>query len=94
MKENNAMMWAVAAAAAWFLWRQGALDRESDFIGDIFSRGGEVAVEGIWGEELVVNGNGETVVDIISGNGADGESYVSLPPGGVGGITDWGDIYA
>ena len=61
------MMWALAAAAAWFLWKQGTLDPYLGGFSDLFP-GDEVAVNGN-GEAVVVNGNG-VLIDAGTGNGA------------------------
>ena len=48
VKDNNMMVWALAAAAAWFLWKQGTLDPYIGGFSDLFP-----------GDEVVVNGNGD-----------------------------------
>ena len=86
MKDNNMMMWALAAAAAWFLWKQGTLDPYIGGFSDLFP-----------GDEAVVNGNGEVVVVNGNGNGdggGNGNGNGNGATNGVSGISDWGDIYA
>ncbi len=106
MKDNNnMMMWAFAAAAAWFLWKQGTLDPYIGGFSDMFP-----------GDEVVVNGNGNGNGDLLNGNGNgsngsilidEGGEFLGEPPAGwaivdgvmvqvngVSGIADWGDIYS
>ena len=79
VKDNNMMMWALAAAAAWFLWKQGTLDPYIGGFSNMFP-----------GDEAVVNGNGETVVVVNGNGGGNGGGDAN----GVSGIADWGDIYS